>query len=1094
MPNVDNLNIAISATAQKASSALDSVIGRLDRLSGTITKINTTNLNSMANGFERIGRAMNSFSGNSIKVPEFNKLATGIGKLTALSPAQISNTANALNRLTTSIKTISGANVGPGITQIADLAKGIAQLGYKSSTQAVANIPKLAVAMRNLISTLASAPRVSQNVINLTNALARLARTGASSGRAAAALSQSLNIFSNSASKAKKSGLSLASAIGKMYATYWLLFRIFGKIKQAMDLSSALTEVQNVVDVTFGNAVGVIEKFAETAISKFGISELAAKKTASTYQAMGTAMGFTKKKMADMSVELTALSADMASFYNVSQADVAEDLQAVFTGMTRPLRQYGLDLTEATLKEWALKNGMNGNIKAMSQAQKTMLRYQYVLANTGAAQGDFQRTQMTWANQTRILIENFKALGTVIGGMFTNAFKPLVVAINSVMGKLIEFAETVSNSLGKIFGWTYQKGGGGMTSDFEDSAGYSDDIANSTGKAAKNVDKMKKGLRAFDELKTIDLGKNDGGGSGSGGGSGAGAGSDDGTGGQWVQTESIFEKYESSLNSLYKLGAHIGNVLTRTLDNIDWDKVYYGAINFGKGLASFLNGLISPELFGSLGRTIAKSLNSALRAVNAYAAEFDWSDFGNSLASGINNFFLNFDFNRLGRAINIWVDGFIEFIVTGLKNIRFIDILKRAWGGLAELDLSSVLVIGALVAPGILSGFVNLIKLITGLKTGFSLLVSGFGKVVAGFNKVWNIITVLAKSISPLKLAFGGLVAGLVIFLATNDDVQASLKKLWKESILPLVDVLGKTLKPVIDLVGTAFSGLWNNVVTPLANFLKTTLHTAFSGIADIVSRVVIPIIGLWIDKFKALLSALPPIVDFVSSVFKPIVETAFKYVGSQVNNLTNIFKGLLQFVTGVFSGKWASAWSGAKTAFSGFVNSLKTLVKSPVNSVMAMFEGLANGFIRAWNNVKKAINSFSFTVPSLVPGIGGKKIGGFNLKMTSTISLPRFASGGFPEDGTFRASHGEIMGRFDNGKSVVANNRQITDGISAAVYQGNKENNALLREQIRQLERQNELLNAILEKEGITKDALFRSVKDSAKEYRRMTGSPAFI
>ena len=578
MPNVDNLNIAISATAQKASSALDSVIGRLDRLSGTITKINTTNLNSMANGFERIGRAMNSFSGNSIKVPEFNKLATGIGKLTALSPAQISNTANALNRLTTSIKTISGANVGPGITQIADLAKGIAQLGYK--TQAVANIPKLAVAMRNLISTLASAPRVSQNVINLTNALARLARTGASSGRAAAALSQSLNIFSNSASKAKKSGLSLASAIGKMYATYWLLFRIFGKIKQAMDLSSALTEVQNVVDVTFGNAVGVIEKFAETAISKFGISELAAKKTASTYQAMGTAMGFTKKKMADMSVELTALSADMASFYNVSQADVAEDLQAVFTGMTRPLRQYGLDLTEATLKEWALKNGMNGNIKAMSQAQKTMLRYQYVLANTGAAQGDFQRTQMTWANQTRILVENFKALGTVIGGMFTNAFKPLVIAINSVMGKLIEFAETVSNSLGKIFGWTYQKGGGGMTSDFEDSAGYSDDIANSTGKAAKNVDQMKKGLRAFDELKTIDLGKNDGGGSGSGGGSGAGAGSDDGTGGQWVQTESIFEKYESSLNSLYKLGAHIGNVLTRTLDNIDWDKVYYGAINF----------------------------------------------------------------------------------------------------------------------------------------------------------------------------------------------------------------------------------------------------------------------------------------------------------------------------------------------------------------------------------------------------------------------------------------------------------------------------------------------------------------------------------
>ena len=172
----------------------------------------------------------------------------------------------------------------------------------------------------------------------------------------------------------------------------------------------------------------------------------------------------------------------------------------------------------------------------------------------------------------------------------------------------------------------------------------------------------------------------------------------------------------------------------------------------------------------------------------------------------------------------------------------------------------------------------------------------------------------------------------------------------------------------------------------------------------------------------------------------------------------------------------------------------LKTIAKTPINAVMAMFEGLANGIIRAWNSVKKAINSLSLSIPSWVPGVGGKRIG-FSLSMTSQISLPRFATGGFPEDGTFRASHGEIMGRFDNGKSVVANNKQITEGISAAVYQGNRENNNLLREQIRQLERQNEILTAILAKDtNLSPGEIFKMVRKEAQSYHRCTGSYAFL
>lgn len=115
---------------------------------------------------------------------------------------------------------------------------------------------------------------------------------------------------------------------------------------------------------------------AKTSIQDFGMSELSVKQYSSRFQAMGVAMGFSQKKMADMSIELTKLTADMASFYDVEQSDVARNLQAIFTGETEPLRKYGLDLTQATLKEWALKNGLDANISSMTQAEKTMLQIQ----------------------------------------------------------------------------------------------------------------------------------------------------------------------------------------------------------------------------------------------------------------------------------------------------------------------------------------------------------------------------------------------------------------------------------------------------------------------------------------------------------------------------------------------------------------------------------------------------------------------------------------------------------------------------------------------------------------------------------------------
>lgn len=223
------------------------------------------------------------------------------------------------------------------ISGLSNLVSAITKLGGSAATKAVPNIENLAIALKNMMTTLSKAPRVSQNLIQMTTAMAQLANNGNRVQNMSAGVSAGFSRIGPSASGARKHTLSLAAAFGKFYATYWLILRGIGQFKKAIDISSDLTEVQNVVDVTFGDMKQKVEDLASTSIQDFGMSELTAKQISGRFQAMGMAMGFAQGEMSDMSIELTKLSADMASFYNVEQEAVAKSLQSVFTGETEPL-------------------------------------------------------------------------------------------------------------------------------------------------------------------------------------------------------------------------------------------------------------------------------------------------------------------------------------------------------------------------------------------------------------------------------------------------------------------------------------------------------------------------------------------------------------------------------------------------------------------------------------------------------------------------------------------------------------------------------------------------------------------------------------
>lgn len=764
-----NLAAGMKDTKTIDASGIMNTAAALSKMGGTLATVGTSNLVKIKDDLAYFVKGMNSVGALNFDTTGLTNLIGSIsrlgGKISTQATANLPQISAQLQNFVRQMNKIGELKFD--MTNMSSLVTSISRLGSVASGRAVNNIPLLADNLKYLFETLSKAPNVSANIIQMTEALANLAKTGASSGRAATSLGKSLNIFSGSANKAKSSSFSLAAAFGKLYASYWLLFRAFSKIKDAIDISSSLTEVENVVRTTFGNYEKLIQDFSKTSIQDFGMSELTAKQVASRFQAMGTAMGFSQGKMADMSLQLTKLTADMASFYDMEQSDVARNLQAVFTGETEPLRKYGLDLTQATLKEWAMKQGLDADISSMTQAEKTMLRYQYVMANTAAAQGDFARTSDTWANQVRILKQSFEQLAAIIGGALINAFKPFVRTLNAVMQKVIAFATTVTNALGSIFGWKFEISAGGLADDWSDASGSAADIADSTGQAAKNVEKMNKGLRAFDELNLITTPDNSKG-SGSGGSGGGGA-SGGGASGGLVQVDTIFKDYESQIRSLRELGAYISDALSDAMESIDWDRIYSKARNFGKGLADFLNGLITPRLFGDVGMTIASALNTAIYSALSFGEEFDWTNLGDSIAAGVNRFFETFDFSALGRTINTWVHGIYDTITTAIGNIKWSEVWDGVTDFLSEIDLETIsLIIGAFAlkyAGKILTGKI--------LKETIGKLISE--KFVAAFGQ--ESVKSILSYVVPISLSVA---AGALTFTIGKDSIKKDAENLVK--------------------------------------------------------------------------------------------------------------------------------------------------------------------------------------------------------------------------------------------------------------------------------------------------------------------------
>lgn len=204
----------------------------------------------------------------------------------------------------------------------------------------------------------------------------------------------------------------------------------------AIKLATDFNESLNKVEVAFKSSSGEVQAFAKTTLKSFGIAEGTALDMAALFGDMATSMGLSTSQSAALSTSLVGLAGDLASFKNMNIEEVTTALNGIFTGETESLKRLGVVMTEVNLKQFAMEQGIKKSYDAMSQGEKVMLRYQYVMKSTANAHGDFERTGGGAANQMRLFQESMKELGVSFGQVVLPAVTEIIKYFNGVLSKL----------------------------------------------------------------------------------------------------------------------------------------------------------------------------------------------------------------------------------------------------------------------------------------------------------------------------------------------------------------------------------------------------------------------------------------------------------------------------------------------------------------------------------------------------------------------------------------------------------------------------------------------------------------------------------
>ena len=609
--SVDELQIEIKARATGASKRIDELTASLSSLKGVAK--GGVGLTAPTNQFKKFSEAVNQMRNPSEKIRNL------VSALKPLETIGKSNLGSALNQL----KKIPAITEGLDDKKLADFASKIRQV-----TDAVRPLAKEMEKVSRGFSKLPS------NIQKAINANARLVKSNYN---------------------AQRSFFKLANIMSKVYVAKRIIGAVFSKISGWIQESNAYVENLNLFTAAMGEFAGSAKEYAETVSESLGIDPAVWLRYQGIFMTLSTGFGVVADKAALMSKNMVQLGYDISSFYNITVEEAMDKLQSGLSGQTKAVRTLGFDLTQAALKEVALRYGIEGNITAMTQAEKAQLRYIAMLTQVTTVQGDLARTLETPANQLRILSAQATQAARALGNIF-------IPALNAILPYAIAFLKViryVAEEIAALFNFTLPEidysGLKAIVSTGEDAE---DSLDGATGAAKK----LKGMLAGFDEINVITQ-QNVGGGGGSTGGLGGDLGVPLPEYSGFLDGAS-----ESKINKIFEELKNTFLTIKDTISEI-WQNIKdTGVID---ALSSAWNGLVSAwnklKESGSLEK-IGSAIQWIVELIGAVS--LDW------LANAIEltSTFIEF--------IDAIVQGDVEGIINGLKNL-FIDISTLPLSGIA---------------------------------------------------------------------------------------------------------------------------------------------------------------------------------------------------------------------------------------------------------------------------------------------------------------------------------------------------------------------------------------------------------------------------
>lgn len=542
---IESLELEVKQNGSSAVQGIDALSASLTRLKSA-TK-GGMGLSSVANQIRNLSTALNSMDSSS--ADKITKLANSLEKLKGLGSLKISSSiGNQLRNIGSAASSLNGVDF-TGVSQVSTALSSLGSIGRATGLQsAITQLNKIPVLARTLNGV--NWTTFTAQIQQLSNALAPLANQ-------LNAISAAFNNLPANIRRLVQSTNTLTQAndrASRSYVNLWAKFRMAMNVVKtgARTIASWITQSNKYVEdlnlftVALGDGAEAAKEFAETVSDLMGIDPADWLRNQGVFNTIIKGFGVANDRALIMSKNLTQLGYDISSFYNISVEDAFTKLQSGIAGELEPLRRLGYDLSVARLQQEAYTLGIEKKVSAMTQAEKSELRYYAIMTQVKDAQGDMARTLNAPANQLRILQAQVTQCARALGNIF-------IPALNAVLPYAIALAKVIriiANAIASLFGFTLPEID---YSGISAGAGAVADAAESTedglGGAAKAAKKLKNNLLGIDELNIISPEDNSGGG-GAGAGAGIGGG---GLGIELPEYDFIGDLVESKVDEIVKM-------------------------------------------------------------------------------------------------------------------------------------------------------------------------------------------------------------------------------------------------------------------------------------------------------------------------------------------------------------------------------------------------------------------------------------------------------------------------------------------------------------------------------------------------------------